>query len=275
MSTKAVALVGFSKISNQGAYSLPDDMELWTLNHAHMLGFPRIDVHFDMHQLELIQDPNFYTKDYQKGHDEFLSSPHDFPIYMIENLDEVPASVRYPIEEAQLLAGKYMAFSSSFCFMIALAIMDGYDRIEVHGFDMDTVTEYSYQREDTLRWISFAEGRGIDVHIAPTSGLLEDKILYGYEGIPMVSRQTLEAHKKQYDREQQASHEKMTEWVGVLKERRTMGASRRKIDEAGEMMNGYMRQAAMNEGASKALQFLLDTCDLKEVEPVLIVENLE
>lgn len=272
--TKAVALVGFSKLSNQGAYSLPDGMELWTCNHGHVLNFPRIDALFEMHQWELIQDPNYLTEERRNQHTAFMKAPHDFPIYMAAILPTIPASVRFPLEDAQGIAGKYLGFTSSFCYMIALAIMDGFDRIEVHGFDMDTVTEYRYQREDALRWISFAEGRGIDVHIAPTSGLLEEKILYGYEGIPMVSRQTLEAHKKQYDREQQSSYEKMTEWIGVLKERRKLGASRRKITEAGETMNGYMRQAAMNEGASQALQFLLDTCDLKEVEPILVDKAL-
>ena len=267
--TKAVALVGFSKRSNGEAHTLPDDVPLWTLNHGHLHGFPRIDRLYDMHPWELIQDPHFYTKEYQQGHLEYLKSPHPYPIYMLEQHDEIPASVRYPKEAALLLAGEYLNFTSSLCYMAASAILEGFDKWYVLGFDMDAGAEYEYQREEGLKWMSFARGRGIDVYLPKTSGLYTRRMLYGYEGIPMINRALLDTHQKQYAREQQSALDEAHKWAGILQERKRALAARRLIDEAVQQVMGYERQAAMNEGAAKALEYLIETSDLKEVYPGL------
>ena len=137
------------------------------------------------------------------------------------------------------------------------------------GFDMDYGTEYELQREEALKWIAFARGLGISVYIPPESGLHTKRMLYGYEGIPMIGRQLLEVHMKQYQREEQKALDQMHQWQGILAERKSNAASRRKIDEASEMVIGFDRQAAMNEGAAKALALLIETSDLKEVYPSL------
>ena len=272
---KKVALVGFARNSNAGAWELPDDVEIWTLNHCARLGLPRIDRLFDMHRWELIQDPHFLVREYQQDHHEYLREEHDFPIYMVDKYDEVPASVRYPFEKVKHLGGKYRTFTSSFCYMIAMAVQEGYDRIDIMGFDMVAKTEYEYQRESAVKWIAWAKGTGIDVNLAPTSGLHSKvNLLYGYEGIPMVSRQSIERYVAAYKQEGEKSEAEMMKWAGVLGERRRQSASRRKMKEAQDYYEGFMRQAAMNEGASKAMQFLLDECDMIEQEPLLVDDLL-
>ena len=267
---KKVALVGFARSSNKPAWDLPDDVEIWTLNHTARLGLPRIDRLFDMHRWELIQDPHFLVREYQQDHHEYLREEHDFPIYMVEKYEEVPASVKYPFEEIKHLGGKYRTFTSSFCYMMAMAVFEGYERIEIYGFNMEAETEYEYQRESAVKWIAWAEGLGIDVYLTPESGLHSQvNLLYGYEGIPMVSRQSIENYVVAYKTHEEESEAEMHKWEGILAERMKNGSSRRKKKEAGEMVNGYMRQAAMNEGASQAMQFLLDECDMIEQEPLL------
>ena len=259
MSCKAVAIVGFSKRSNSYAYDLPPGMELWTLNHGHMHGYQKIDRLYDLHPLELIRDPHFYTRDYQIGHKEFLEAQHDFPVYMIEHYPDIPASVAYPLQDALTLAGDFLHFTSSFCYMMAHAILEDYQTVWALGFDMDYGTEYEYQREEALKWIAFARGLGLSVFVPPESGLSTKRLLYGYEGVPMIGRQLIEVHQKQYEREQQKSLDQMNQWNGILSERQSQGASRRKIQEASEMILGFSRQSAMNEGAAKALAFLIET----------------
>ena len=267
---KKVALVGFARNSNEPAWSLPDDVEIWTLNHCARLGLPRIDRLFDMHQWELIQDPHFLVREYQQDHHEYLREEHEFPIYMVEKYEAVPASVKYPFEKIKHLGGKYRTFTSTFCYMIALAVYEGYERIEIYGFSMERETEYEYQRESAVKWIAWAEGLGIDVYLTPESGLHSQvNLLYGYEGIPMVSRQSIESYVKAYRMEGEKSETEMHKWEGILSERSRNGTARRKVKEAQEMVNGYMRQLAMNEGASKAMEFLLSDCDMIELEPLL------
>lgn len=264
---KTVALVGLSKISAPPGEFAPG-VEVWTCNQGHLrYKFHRI---FDMHPLELILDPHFVTENDQEPHHAFLWQPHEQPIYMLQHYDEIPASVPYPIGEIELLTcGGWLKFTSSFTYMIAMAIKESFERIEIYGFDMVSGEEWFYQREEGLKWISYAKGLGIDVYITPESGLNSKVTLrYGYEGIPMVTKQTIGVHREQYKREQEQATAQMNVWLGVLAERKKQGASTRQQQEAVQMVEGFKRQAAMNEGAMKSLQFLLDTCDLIEPETV-------
>jgi hypothetical protein len=223
-----------------------------------------------MHRWELIQDPHFLKEEYQLDHVEYLKQEHDHPIYMCEKYDEIPSSVRYPIEKLKYLGGKYRTFTSSFCYMMAMAVHEGYKRIDIHGFNMRAETEYEYQRESAVKWIAWAEGTGIDVNLAPTSGLhSEVNLFYGYEGIPMVSRQSIESYNSHFYVEEQKSLAEKHKWEGIISERRKQGASRRKMKEARDYYEGFMRQAAMNEGAAQAMAFLLSECDMIEQEPLL------
>lgn len=271
-----IALVGYSKHSNYPAFSLTPDVQVWSLNHSHEMDLPRVDAWFDMHELELIQDPHFLTPEKQAAHLQFLYSEHDYQIYTLRERPEIPAGVRYPIEQALVMAGQYRKFTSSFCYMIAMALLQGADWIGVYGFDLDAGTEYEYQREDALKWIGYAEGLGVTVDIPPESGLRNDNvILYGYEGIPMVGRQVMEVHRTQYERKQAEAETEMHRWEGILAERRKRGESRRQLSEAEEMVAGWMRTAAMNEGAAQSIWFLLQTCDMNEVDPVLAAPELQ
>jgi len=193
---------------------------------------------------------------------------------MIEQYPEIPASVRYPKEAALAIAGSFLNFTSTFCYMMASAILEDYQTVYALGFDMDYGTEYELQREEALKWIAYAKGLGMDVYIPPESGLHVKRLLYGYEGIPMIGRQLIEVHQKQYQRKQQEALDEMHKWQGVLDERKRDAASRRLIEEAAQQIIGYDRQAAMNEGAAKALGYLVETSDLKEVYPDLTTGGL-
>lgn len=266
----SVALVGFSKNSNQQAFNLPEGMELWTLNHGHLHGYPRIDRLFDMHPWELINDPHFYRKDYQQGHKDFLASPHEYPVVMQQEYPQAPSSVAYPIKAAmELAAVASLNFTSTFCYMFASAMMEGYSLIWVLGFDMAWGTEYAYQREDALRWIAFARGRGIEVYVPPESALYpKRRFLYGYERLPMVTREAIEVKVRAYERARDAALVELHKAQGIFIERQREHASRSRIEEARTAVIGWDRTVAMNEGAIQSMKELIATCDLLEFEPV-------
>ena len=76
-------------------------------------------------------------------------------------------------------------FTSTFAYMMGLAIHEKFDVIELYGIDMENNTEYGYQRPCGEFWIGLALGRGIKVTL-PEPCLLCQAPLYGYEIVPYV-----------------------------------------------------------------------------------------
>lgn len=90
-----------------------------------------------------------------------------------------PAPIKgtpYPIEEVITdFQTKY--FRDIVCFMIALAIHEGYDPIHFYGVDCRSYSTYAEEKAPTEFWCGVARGRGIQLHIAsmsPLCHLLDD-----------------------------------------------------------------------------------------------------
>jgi hypothetical protein len=52
-------------------------------------------------------------------------------------------------------------FGSSFGYLIALAVEEGFTEIQMYGCDLASEEEYKKQRESTAYWIGVCEGKGI------------------------------------------------------------------------------------------------------------------
>lgn len=109
------------------------------------------------------------------------------PIYMLEKHDDIPMSVRYPIEEVTKLIGKATAkdtpyLESSIAYMLAQAILENVDRVGIWGVDLHCESEYAYQRPNLEYLIGLARGKGVKVFIPPQSQLLTHAhgVPYGY-----------------------------------------------------------------------------------------------
>ena len=139
-----------------------------------------------------------------KEHWEWLQKEHPFPIYMLEKYPDVPSSVAYPLEDIaekllpNVRRGKDWEtsvrndyFTSSFAWMCALALYEGFRTIEVYGFEMATNTEYLYQKGSTEFWLGVAAGMGVKVLVPTGCQLLQGKI-YGRDVSRMINRQRLE-----------------------------------------------------------------------------------
>jgi len=139
---KKVAICGIG--SSLVDLDFDDDIEIWGLNQYYA-SFKRWDLWFDVHR-----------DDIQEKH---------------------ITRVNYPYEEAFLLKGKQ--FNSSISYMIAYAILKGYEQIELYGVDFNDSEKRLNQKECCLRWIDFAKGRGIKILVASSSKLNREEFLYG------------------------------------------------------------------------------------------------
>ena len=129
----------------------------------------------------------------------------DFPIYVLDakEFKDVPGAITFPFREIMVWLGEeygedyyskaghyiFEYFTSTVNYMVALAMYEGVERIELYGFEMSSKEEYSYQKAATEFWLGMALGRGIGIYLPPGCALLgENEKLYGYEKVPGFSK---------------------------------------------------------------------------------------
>lgn len=96
------------------------------------------------------------------------------PIYLQDVQPDIPNSIKFPKDEIQAYfggpemgsPGRY--FTCTVCWLIAYAIMLGYERIELWGFmlkDKPARTHecYKFERPCFFYWVKQARDRGIEV----------------------------------------------------------------------------------------------------------------
>ena len=125
------------------------------------------------------------------------------PIYTANKWEDVPNTIEYPIEEIKK-AFPVRYFMNSFAYMFALAIYEGFERIETYGIDFRYFTdlggemEYKHNWLDETHcgafWAGVAVGRGIEVVTTQRSSLMKpvfpgDPSMYGYDVSPTIQKQ--------------------------------------------------------------------------------------
>ena len=183
-----VAIVGFTTHREKAPFK-DESFQIWAMNDLYRF-VPRVDVLFELHTRKLLNSKNRETQ----AHEEWLkSSP--IPVFMQEHYDDIPKSVRYPIETIVEKYGNY--FTNSVSYMIALAIEEGASEIHLYGVDMAGGGEYEEQRPSVEYFLGIAKGKGIKVHVPPESELLKTMYLYGYEDEKETAMQlTMKERKK-------------------------------------------------------------------------------
>ena len=185
---KVLNLVGGAKTTRELYRDFPCD-EQWTLSYLHEKGIPS-DLLFEMH----------IRKDVPPKRREYIKSLNGIAVLMPNKYEDIPASRKYPLDEVcadvfgNIKHGQHSTrlFSSSFDYMLGMAICDGYWRyINVFGFEMDMTTEWFYQRPGAYLMMGIAAGRGIEI-FTPRRSKLFHRQLYGYKGIPERSTQVVE-----------------------------------------------------------------------------------
>jgi hypothetical protein len=192
---RQIAVVGLSPSSHDDAPWGDDDWEIWGLPWDSMWEF--IDVHFEMHPLELLKEPKAYRPD---GYIDRLNSLST--LYMQREYTDVPNAMSYPLGTVINSLGMDY-FNSSISYVLGMAIhwIRAYrykggplyeSKIGIWGVDMANITapdpndpsyktEFEYQRPNMEYLIGYARGLGIEVYIPDESPLCK----FQGEGIPL------------------------------------------------------------------------------------------
>lgn len=155
--------------------------ELWAHASCRHLCKRDPDLLWDLHPPELWRDAK--KKSWDPKYAAWIAT-NRVPIMMQDVYPDVPASIRYPFETivTEFPRG-YMA--NHVAYMVALALTEGVTHLGIFGCDYNTNSEYGPQRGCAEYWLGLAEGRGVQVLIAPKCDLLgKPALLYGYESHP-------------------------------------------------------------------------------------------
>ena len=207
---KTVALVGHAPSTRDMAPFKDGGVEVWTMNDA-FAWIPRATRWFEIHERSVYDNPARRTA----GYIEHLANFHG-PVYMQYPDPRIPNAV--PFDMAAMQAKYGTVFGSSFAWMIALAIEEGFKRIELYGCDLASATEYEEQRESTTYWIGMARGLGIDFYL-PLGCPLLTRPSYGLpvSGV-LVSREVLDNRFAQMRKQQGDMAAQMNAMAGRIDE---------------------------------------------------------
>ena len=188
---KTLAIVGSHPETREKAPWDNPAVDIWVFNEApNQAWVKRWSACFQLHEPTIYTNPNNRT---DPGHWAWLQQHHGKPIYMQAVDNRVPDSKRYPLDE---ICSKYLKnftrndgeqikrlryFTNTIAYAISLAIYQGYERIMLFGAEMQSNTEYSYQRDNVAFWVGLAAGRGVSIEVHSAFNLF-DQPLYGYDG---------------------------------------------------------------------------------------------
>jgi len=174
-----------------------DDLDIWVFNEALSKALTtdandadkwceRADAVFQMHDPAVWKNP---LNRNDRTHADWLKSGNTPVIYMLEAFAEVPQAVKFPLDEVIANTGGLCTkfITSSVALAFALAIYQGYKKIEVYGVEMETETEYVYQRDAMGYWFGVMDGIGIE--LKAYCNFLKERYVYGYEGKVTVDLQ--------------------------------------------------------------------------------------
>lgn len=169
---RKIAIVGRCWSTRSDAPWNSPDWELWTLAWDPV---PKTHRMFEMHL-------NFRTFLGSQEEGDFHVSGlrmSKVPVYMWAKHDDIPMSVKYPMDAVHKLIGsangaKTPYLESSIAQMFALALLETEvgDRIAIYGVDLHCDTEYAFQRPNLEYLIGLGRGMGRKVIIPPHSALL-------------------------------------------------------------------------------------------------------
>lgn len=171
MTERKVAIVGFTTSNRSAPFDDPG-WEKWGLNALYdLLPGRQWQRWFELHKREV------NLADEGMGHLYQLSLMR-CSIYMQRCFPDIPTSIEYPLSDVFRMFRSYL--TSSFSYMVALAILEGVSEIGVWGVDAAD-EEWGWQRPSLEYLLGYAEGNGIKVTIPGTSSLLRAPFLYGYQ----------------------------------------------------------------------------------------------
>ena len=305
-----VCIVGFCDSSRMLTPWHDPSFEVWGLNRGHIFHQPsqaRIvpgtvaDRWFDMHGKDI-----WSSQDRRPGkHQDFLAN-FPGPVYLHEKYPELPNALAYPLKEMAEEFGANLFrrsvktpdktvdtknapyLSSSIAYEIALAIYEGFEEIHLYGVDLNTESEYAWQKPGVEYLLGVAVGRGIKVVLPDNCPLLKGT-LYGRghkkaEAGPLMSYDQLQARRKSIEYELQQHNTELQRVIGArtelehLMQQMTPGLDHEMCDQRRQKMQIHENQMQAKllqvQGAMKETVYWLHQTYAGQ-EPMEAIEQLE
>lgn len=264
-----------------------EDCEVWSANHVwNREGWgrdvPMIDRIIEIHDVELLEQ---YASEGDRKHWQWLQQEQPFPVYMLEPDERFPSAVRYPLEEIKerFFSRQYRGtepkaiFGSSIDYLTGLALHEGYDWIGYFGIEMGSSTEHKYQIPGGYHWSGIAAGLGVTTWVPddPRCFLISQQ-LYSIEGFQMISRQTLELHYYDYEKQRRKWVDAANTWVGgyrhvtgqIAHHQENGGEVTPEMEEEATALGMKVRRAreaaALAAGCMLAIKKLIEVTDMQD-----------
>lgn len=168
-----VALIGTAPSSRMLAPYHDPSWKIWGCSPGNMNTLPRVDLWFELHSNLLWPEHENYGRPYI----EWLKQ-QPFPVYM-QDQTLVPRALVFPKDEIVAEFGDDF-FTSSFTWMMALAMKMGATEIALYGIDMASRDEYVQQRPGFFFFRYLAQQRGIKISAPHESDIMQSPALYAY-----------------------------------------------------------------------------------------------
>ncbi len=158
-----------------GQWSVPEKGEIWGLNDM-CLKMKNLTLTFEIHDVDTMLDETVRAEGLVKSFKEEIKAINklNIPVIIQKEHKAFPNGVVFPMNE---MPSYY--FTSTVAFMIAYAIYEKVDSIDVYGVPLFTEEEYTFERPCVEFWLGYAMGQGIKVTVHKPSYLLSSAPNYG------------------------------------------------------------------------------------------------
>ena len=177
-----IALVGTAPSSRMMAPYKDPTWTIWGCSPGNMNAIPRVDAWFEVHGTNLHEPEN---NNFAESYINWMKGMK-CPLYMQDNKicpNATPIPKDYLIKEF----GPYF-FTSSFAWMMAMAIAAGAQEIALYGIDMASRDEYIIQRPGAYYFFIEGARRGIKMWAPYESDIMQPPGLYGYSDVTEFGR---------------------------------------------------------------------------------------
>lgn len=184
---KKVAIVGKAATAAFAPYGDPD-WDIWGLA---WVKYPRASLLFDIHERDFKADEErrtHFNSHYNPGYFPAVNDGEKMagiPVMCLpENIgpDRFRNGVAYPLDEVlAFLPRPYLECTVS--YMLALAIMQGAERIGLWGCHFRSREEFAWQSPNVMWLVGLAEGRGIEIELPPGQPFMTSAYVEGRYGV--------------------------------------------------------------------------------------------
>lgn len=179
-----IALIGTAPSSRLMAPYDDPSWTIWACSPGNMGVCKRVDAWFEVHGSLLWPENRHYGEPYIKWLNE-----QNFPVFMHDN-SLVPRATALPKDELVQEFGPYF-FTSSFAWMLGMAMLKGAKEIAMYGIDMASRDEYIIQRPGAYYFFMEGRRRGCKVTAPYESDIMQPPGLYGFSEVTQYGRKVL------------------------------------------------------------------------------------